>query len=156
MLIESSIIEDYAKSPNDLRDLTDRNKSRLKDNRKRVFDFQRAETTQIDILSTDLKIMLRKQPDGVWQIIEPGESIADQQMVDDLLFFADALKGTVIQVFKGFPETEIRIRFHTKEIDPAVLILRQTKDNNVYAKTRDKETVFQVDDHLFKLIEQIR
>ena len=103
MLIESSIIRDYSKSPDDLRNLTAHNVSQLKDSRKRVFDFQRAETTQIDILSTGLEIVLRKQPDGNWQMTEPNKSIVDQLMVEDLLFFADALKGTEVQNFKGLP-----------------------------------------------------
>ncbi|SVC89690.1 uncharacterized protein METZ01_LOCUS342544, partial [marine metagenome] len=42
MLIESSIVRDYSKSLDDLRNLTAHNVSQLKDSRKRVFDFQRA------------------------------------------------------------------------------------------------------------------
>jgi hypothetical protein len=157
MLIESSIVRDYSKSLDDLRNLTAHNVSQLKDSRKRVFDFQRAETTQIDILSTDLEIVLRKQPDGNWQMTEPNKSIVDQLMVEDLLFFADALKGTEVQNLKGLPQAKIRVRFYTKEAEPTVLILHHTKDNNeVYAKTRDKETMFRIDDHLLKLIRQIR
>ena len=157
MLIESSIIRDYSKSPDDLRNLMSHNVSQSKDSRKRVFDFQRAETTQIDILSTDLEIVLRKQPDGNWQMTEPNKSLVDQPMVEDLLFFADALKGTEVQNLKGLPKAKIRVRFYTKEAEPTVLILHHTKDNNeVYAKTRDKETMFRIDDHLLKLIRQIR
>jgi hypothetical protein len=78
-------------------------------------------------------------------------------MVEDLLFFADALKGTEVQNLKGLPQAKIRVRFYTKEAEPTVLILHHTKDNNeVYAKTRDKETMFRIDDHLLKLIRQIR
>lgn len=156
MLIESSIIRDYSKSPNDLRDLTNRNGPQSKDNRKRVFDFQRAETARIDILSTDLKIVLQKGPNKNWQMTEPDKSFVDQQMVDDLLFFADSLKGTEVQVFKSVPQAEIRVKFYTKETSPSVLILHHTKNNRIYAKTMDKEAVFQVEDHLFKLIQRIR
>ena len=156
MLIESSIIRDYSKSVDDLRDLTTYNESQLEDNKRRVFDFQRAETTQIDILSMDSKVVLRKQSGGDWRATEPDKLIVSQRVVEDLLFFADSLEGTEIQNLRRLPEAEIRIRFYTKATEPTVLILYYTKDSDVYAKTIDKETIFRVDDHLLKLIRKIR
>ena len=155
MLIESSIIRDYSKSVDDLRDLTTHNESQPEDNRRRVFDFQRAETTQIDILSMDSKVVLRKQADGDWRAIEPDKLIVSQRVVEDFLFFADSLEGTEIQDLRRLPETEIRIRFYTKATEPTVLILYYTEDSDVYAKTINKETIFRVGDHLLKLIRKI-
>lgn len=155
MLIESSIIRDYSKSVDDLRDLTTHNESQPEDNRRRVFDFQRAETTQIDILSMDSKVVLRKQADGDWRAIEPDKLIVSQRVVEDFLFFADSLEGTEIQDLRRLPEAEIRIRFYTKATEPTVLILYYTEDSDVYAKTINKETIFRVGDHLLKLIRKI-
>ena len=155
MLIESSIIRDYLKSVDDLRDLTTHNESQPEDNRRRVFDFQRAETTQIDILSMDSNVVLRKQADGDWRAIEPDKLIVSQRVVEDFLFFADSLEGTEIQDLRRLPEAEIRIRFYTKATEPTVLILYYTEDSDVYAKTINKETIFRVGDHLLKLIRKI-
>ena len=126
---------------------------------KRVIDFQRTATHRFTLRQGNSQIVCQKNVDGEWEITEPVKMKADEAAVDDLLFGVDALKivafvddqSTRLQPY-GLDAPSIEASFMTPDAEPAVLLVGKMKDDNVYVKAQNAESVFLVKNELFDLV----
>ena len=126
---------------------------------KRVIDFQRTATHRFTIRQGDSEIVCQKNVDGEWEITSPVALKADEEAVDDLLFGVDALRVVAfvndqpksLQPY-GLDSPSIEASFMVPNTEPAVLLVGQMKDDNIYVKAQNSAPVFLVKKTLLDLV----
>ncbi len=121
-LIESSALDDFTKSPSDLR-------------ARNVFKFSPDAAAEISIqVSSQADVHCRKQDEGQWEMIEPVRAKADAGEIEGILSALNALKVTVF-------EADGQIEFAGYGLDkPRVFVSLQLMDNSMQELVIGSET----------------
>ncbi len=138
--VAKDIIQLFNKSMFDLRD-------------KRILDFQRGDTTKFEIQRGTQKIVGIKLDKDTWQLQNSEKTVADPQVVSDLLFGVDSLEAIEFVTdspknlaLYGLDHPKMQVLFTTRgEEKPAVLLIgNNTKENTVYVKANNSDQITRV------------
>ncbi len=119
---------------------------------KRVLDFQRGDTVQFEIQKGTQKVVGIKL-DDVWELQGKVKTLADSQVVSDLLFGVDSLEAVKFITNSdkkldqfGLDLPTLRVKFTIQDVEqPAELLIGNfTEDDTVYVKSNTSDQVSQV------------
>jgi len=138
--VTDDILRLFSKSMFDLRD-------------KRVLDFQRADTTKFEIQRGAQKIVGIKLDKDTWQLQNAEKTVADPQVISDLIFGIDSLEAVafVTDSAKNLalyglddPKMQVLFTIRGKEKPAILLIGNYTKENTVYVKADNSDQITRV------------
>lgn len=146
--IESSALDDFTKSPSDMR-------------LRKIMHFASKELKSIRLIRTGkADIALQKDEEGNWKMIEPVEARADKEEVDKL---AEAIRGIRVRVFEddnpkdltryGLKRPSLQVEVRYGESSKRLLIgSKDPKTGRLYVKLASQPYVYSIDSDLLEKI----
>jgi len=130
-----------------------------------IFDFNKEDITQLTIVSENQKIVIPKDEEGNWKIIEPEAADAKKDEVDKIADKFSTLEASDFAEEKelkeyGFDEPKSKLSAMLSDGSVKTLLVGNKQDSKYYVKTDDKETIYilykYIIDDLFKKFEDLK
>ncbi|HID95370.1 MAG TPA: DUF4340 domain-containing protein [Candidatus Latescibacteria bacterium] len=141
-LVESDLVKELGKEVFDLRDKT-------------VAEFEKDDVNRVELVYADSSIVCVKDTVGNWMIVKPVERKAKRWKVNSILSDIKYLKAKEFVAERapklsryGLDNPQIEARLWKDEKLLVSLLIGKKKDNSVYAKTGQKETVYLVSSNI--------
>ncbi len=143
-LVGTDLVKHLQKTVFDLRDKT-------------VAEFEVDELNKLELIRSDTTIICVKDTSGSWQLTQPVKLKAKDSKVSGILWNIKGLKAQQIVTEKprefskyGLDKPQIIARFWKDKTAVVELWVGEEKDGSVYVKTKQRLTVFLVEDKIVK------